>query len=168
MSFTIELEIHLQGETSRQAKAILGLDSQVVTRIMDSWSRTYLLFIRKRFIAAARGNGTWRPLAPATVQARRRKRRGRVLILRDTDLMFENVTPEFTQVYMGVQNKPKFSATIKPGENAQYPDGKSVREVMLYHQLGGPNLPQRKVIVPPDAATENKMAYDAKKIIRGK
>lgn len=164
--YVVNLEVHLTNELSRIRNVLVGLDQGVLDEVFAKWSRMYSAFIIKRFIAAARGDGTWRPLAPSTVQARRRKRRGRVLILRDSDLLFENIAPRFEQVYKTQVGKAKFAGIVDPGGNAQYPNGKSVREVMLYHQVGGPNLPQRKIFVPPPKELSSKMAYEAKQIIK--
>ncbi len=39
--------------------------------VMRQWGARYLGFVRRRFVAASRGDGTWKPLAESTIKSRR-------------------------------------------------------------------------------------------------
>lgn len=132
-------------------------------KIVEAWNRIYSAFIRKRFVRASRGDGTWQPLAPSTI-ARRRK--GSSVILRDTGLLFSQLSPGFQKMGPVVkQGQTKFVANVSFGGQGKYPDGATVTDVMSFHQTGGGNLPQRKILVDADEPTRKQMRDAAKRII---
>lgn len=134
-----------------------------VPKAMITWRNMYASYIRRRFVKASRGDGTWPPLAPSTI-ARRRKNSS--VILRDTGLLFAHVSPEFMPVTQFTLTGTKFTAAVDFIAEQQYPEaGVTVRDVLGFHQKGGGNLPQRKILVPPDAQTHNKMCAVMKKAI---
>lgn len=162
------VQVKLGGKLEKYRKLVSEGTPTTLRRVFDSWNRIFGAFIRGRFVRASRGDGTWRRLAPSTI-ARRRKGRatGAAAILRDTNLLFLNLVPTLSGAMAVENDAPKFSATFKFGGDTVYPDGDGVTtsDVASFHQEGGPNLPQRKIIVPPDEITRQKMAEAAKRII---
>jgi hypothetical protein len=136
------------------------LDPTVVQRIVQAWTKIYAQFSLKRFKAASRGDGTWRPLAPATIEAK-----GSTLILRDTDVMFKALDPELIDVFDSEVKGARFQALVRFGENVSYPSGVTVHELITFHSRGMGHLPQRKVLDDPDKVTTTEMRDVAKKIM---
>jgi hypothetical protein len=160
-----KVEIKLSGKLGYLRRLVLGQSAQLVDRILAQWSKIYAAFIRRRFVSASRGDGTWKALSESTLRGRKNKNKSRVAILRDSGLLFSQLHPTFQAVYSGSGYAPKFGALVSFGGNESYPDGLTVTDVMTFHQTGGPNLPQRKIIVQPDAATSARMAADAKRLV---
>lgn len=160
-----DVRINLNGKLSRFNRLVSGASLRVIGEVFQSWSKIFGAFIRTRFVRASRGDGTWPPLSPGTIRRRRKgKGSGSPSILRDTGLLFSHVVPTFQG--LAVQDHaPKFEATISFGGDATYPDGYTTSEIASFHQTGGGNLPQRKIIVPPDVKTKDQMAKVAKTII---
>ena len=88
------------------------------------------------------------------------------MILRDTGLLFSQVVPEIQQVL--TITKPtatRFAAIVSFGGDSQYPDGLTTTDVMAIHQVGGGNVPVRKILVPPDGKTTEQLAKAGKRIL---
>lgn len=163
--FTVEVKIGGKFETLK--KKVLE-NPQAMEPIFQQWARIFTAFIRRRFDRASRGDGTWPPLAPSTIARRRKGRKGtvrKVSILRDTGLMFRQLAPELLTVASTSKSGAIFSSTCSFGNSASYPKGPTVSQVMAFHQKGGGRLPQRKIIVDPDAKTSEQMARAAKRIV---
>lgn len=150
-------------------------------RLRKRWRLRYLNFVRVRFLKYSRGGGDWRPLAPATIAARRRGRKrgvpirvnaartgGSAAILRDTGTMFRaldigdqsNAKPITHGVRVGFIGRQR-AATIN-GKNVL-----TVAELASYHQNGGGRLPKRPMIVDPDRATLLGLIADARMAMGG-
>lgn len=129
-----------------------------VRRAMQDWVTIVGRFLTERYWRFSYGGGTWAPLKPATLV--RKEREGMLpYILRRMDLMFQSFAPAFNKPGEVSQAVP-FGVRIKFGGGMRhfYPGTtKTIAEVAMHHQEGGPNLPQRKIIVPPDAETKKKM-----------
>lgn len=155
--------VKLFGRLGKFYQITLGDDSQVMPAIMQSWTRIYTAFIRRRFVGASRGDGTWPPLAESTI---RRRRRQSDVILRDTGLLFSQLAPEFVSLAPYTQPSAyKFEAVASFGGTGRYPDGVSTTEVLMFHQLGGGRLPQRKILVDADERTREQMRRAADRLI---
>ena len=50
-----------------------GPTSPVIRNVMLQWAHRYLSFLQRRFDTYSKGGGDWKPLAPATIEARIRK-----------------------------------------------------------------------------------------------
>lgn len=165
-------------------------------QIMDQWSRVYAAFIQRRFNAASRGDGTWKPLAASTVAARQRRRKGKgkvIAILVDTGLLRRNLQPGIEEKKSVVKQPFGFEMYAYFGSDEEYPQvveyyeqvgetksgkkrykkktmrvptGVTVRDVMGFHQRGGGNLPRREILVSPDAKTKEQMGKIALRMIR--
>lgn len=148
--------------------------------ILDGWQAIYAGFIQERFDRFSRGGGDWAPLKPATIRAKRNKSEG---ILVDTGLVKTSLSPVIKGAYAGMYNPDQgrgsfhsrqvgvtetigkklgiikdksfhgLTMTLGFGGNARYPNGTSVSDVAMFHQDGAGNLPQRKILVSPDAET---------------
>lgn len=137
---------------------------EVLTEMFRELVRVYTTFLRFRFIRASRGDGTWPPLAPSTIARRKRLRRS-LLILYDTGLMFDQITPELAQLGPVYQQGSKVMANVTYGGKERYLNGTRVKAVMGYHQTGGPRLPQRKIFVPPTLGTKRVMGLAGKTVL---
>jgi hypothetical protein len=123
-------------------------------------SQVYLGFVRQRFLNAARGDGTWKPLAASTIRARlakgaksprakkmtRAQRVASLEILRDTGILFNSLSAGGAS---SVQRPIPWGIEV----------GTAVRYAK-YHQHGGHvpgRPPQRTILVAPDAGTREQM-----------
>ena len=148
----------------RPTKLLKALDGQTLasTNAAVGMIRVFVAFLRKRYAKLSRGGGEWPPLKPATIARRRNKSDA---ILRDTGLMFAQFSPEL-QKFTNLRGKKPFSAVLRFGSTAYYPDGASVAEIMSYQHHGSGHLPVRRLVVPPDAATKRQMAEVVKREIK--
>jgi len=133
--------------------------------------RTYMRFIRGRFIGASGGDGTWQPLSPYTIADRLRGGFGE-----SSRVLYSafNAQHHLGGAF-GAQNKPPPAAAVLPilirsgrlygslieggaGHIEELlPDGIRKGTGIFYaafHQSGGGRLPQREILVPPDADTD--------------
>lgn len=107
----------------------------------------YLGFTRQRFLKAARGDGTWKPLAASTIARRRKGRRrgGSPEILRDTGILFNSLSAgAHGSVIRDIPNGVEVGTQIKYAKHHQRPT-----------VPGRP--PVRKILVPPDDVTRRRM-----------
>lgn len=137
-----------------------------IDRVYRQWGARYLAFTRRRFAKQSRGGGDWTPLKPATIK-RRRKGKGKgasAAILRDTSTLFGALTIGapgnlFKRIRKGIR--------VGFGGPARYVKGKgghaTITRIAQWHQEGKGNLPERKILVEPDAATVRRMMGDAKR-----
>jgi len=161
MGFNVKIKI---GGKLARLQSIVRSDKsgQFISQLFQQLTRIYTAFIRRRFARASRGDGTWKELSPVTIARRRKHSRA---ILRDTGLLFSQLSPDLAppspiqKVGEGV-----FKTTVVFGGTATYPNGVTVTDVMSFHQKGGGRLPQRKIIVDPDPKTMQQMAASAKRI----
>lgn len=165
----VEFNVDTQAITGYLAKLADGIDPNrpgPMQRALKRAAARYLGWIRKRYLAASKGDGTWPPLSNATKMARiyarktlfrefkrrlkrakgdartqRARRRDvasgmRFEILRDTGTLFNSLSQG------------------KPGAVEQFiPNGIRVGTAIKYgkyHQEGGGRLPKRAFLVPPE------------------
>lgn len=125
---------------------------------MQDWVAIYARFLTRRYYLFSLGAGTWKHLKEATLKAKKKK--GLLpFILRATDTMFRAFAPEFAAKPGGISQQIPFGVRVGfgGGMGGLYPNGKTIAQVAMYHQLGEGNLPVRKIIVPPDTATVHEM-----------
>jgi phage gpG-like protein len=108
----------------------------------------YLGSMRERYVRAARGDGTWLPLAPSTIAGRRKGKGsgGKVEILRDTGILLNSLS-------LGANGNVQqmIDRGIEVGTVIRY---------AKHHQYGGTTPgrpPQRKILVAPDQPTRERM-----------
>ncbi|HQU42143.1 MAG TPA: hypothetical protein PK867_05000 [Pirellulales bacterium] len=81
-----------------------------------------------------------------------------ISILRDTGLLFNALAQQFVGAPGAIENKIPSGIRVGYGGPGRHPDGTAtIADIASFHQEGGPHLPQRKLIVPPDDRTTKKM-----------
>jgi len=84
---------------------------------------------------------------------------GSFSILRDVGLLYDVLAPTFSGAPGQLQEDIPFGVRVGFGGPARHPDGTAtIADIASFHQIGGPHLPQRKIIVPPDEPTQKVMA----------
>ena len=142
----------------KRFQRILKSNRGEVTEAYNDWAKYYAEFTRKRFNRMSRGGGSWRRLKPATIRAKRREGwpwPKRILIR--SKKMRDSLRPRFIRRTSTVK-KRGIGMEISYGTKLKYRGGPRVSQVMKYHQMGGGNLPRRKIFINPDAETQKKMA----------
>lgn len=163
------ITIRLGGRLNRSRQVFLNADSEARAKILKSWTQTYGNFIYQRFKRASAGDGTWPPLAPATLARRRARGNNSDAIHIDTGVLFKNLDPQFVTYYDTQIFRNRFEAIVGfTTKDVVYPDGTMLDDVMLFCQLGNPsqNRPPRKILVPPTKDVQDKMAKDGKEIVK--
>lgn len=135
---------------------------EIMGALFAIYDRLYRAFIIKRWLKFAKGSGNWKRLKPATIRAK-----GHALILIDTKLAIQTVEPAFQEFFSVKPDKRTiYRADVSFGSNAVYDNGKTVNQVMGYHQVGGGHLPQRKVLISPDGPTKRAMEVEGKEKLK--
>lgn len=81
-----------------------------------------------------------------------------ISILRDKGLLFNALAPAFSGAPGQLQEDIPFGVRVGFGGPGRHPDGAAtIADIASFHQEGGPHLPQRKIIVPPDEPTRERM-----------
>ncbi len=149
-----------------------------VDTMLKQWGSRYLAFLRRRFTAFSTGGGDWPDLAPSTKKARRgpqrrkkaRRKSGsaktttrgsgqRFAILRDTGTLLAALNVgapgnKCDRVPNGIE--------AGFGGPARHPKGKAtIADIARFHNEGSGDLPQRRIIVPPNNETVEGMRQDA-------
>jgi hypothetical protein len=89
-----------------------------------------------------------------------------VSILRNLGLLFAALSPEFIRKPGQLQEDIPFGVRVGYGGPGKYPGSKaSIADIASFHQEGRGRLPVRKIIVPPDDQTMQKMADDMRRAI---
>ena len=108
---------------------------------MEMWAKTYRAFLQARHKRLAKGGGEWPPL---------KKPNRRNLILRDTDTIYQSVSPDFKPAFGAVQKHKVKGIEVGFGGGGKHPKAKmTVARLILLHQTGAGRLPVRRVIVEP-------------------
>jgi hypothetical protein len=158
----VSIKVKLTGlkkfQSALQSDLRLKSNGPIRSALQD-WVVIWGRFLTERYQRFSQGGGNWPALKPATLVAKERK--GLLpWILRATDLMFQAFAPELVAKPGYLSEEIPFGVRLKfgGGMHQLYPGTtKTVAEVAMYHQQGGGNLPQRKIIVPPDVETRKKM-----------
>jgi hypothetical protein len=150
---------------ARFKRAVKG-DRALSLRITRMWEARLKGFLQTRFAKQSRGGGEWPPLAPSTIERRRKGRgTGSAAILRDTGLLFTALQPG-TIAPGGLTKHGQLQLEVGYGGSAKHKSGGvSIADIASFHQTGGGNLPQRGIIVKPDSAVLSSMAKDAEKLL---
>lgn len=122
---------------------------------LHEWAVLLARFLTRRWYEG----DNWKALKPATV-ARKLKQGLLPYILRATDQMFQAFAPELARKPGRVTQDVPFGVRVGFGGGMRYPHSTakmSIAQLAMIHQLGLGNVPVRKIIVPPDAATRAKM-----------
>jgi hypothetical protein len=182
--------------TAADAAGGSRLDGPWFDTMRKQWLSRYGTYVRRRFISNSLGEGgDWAPLALATILARRsggsfagvrrarkagtakgRDTRGggglvdsgrAVSTLRDTGTLYRalafkgrgNVSEDTP---LGVE----FGFAAIPHAARKGGANKSIAQIARYHDAGGGNLPQRRILWQPDAALLSSLARDAARAVK--
>lgn len=131
----------------------------------------YLNFIQRRYLKAARGDGTWPDLSYATKRNRVSQRKAlQAMFAKRMKAAMSGVSGSRKLARMNVISGMNFEilrdtsllfnslSQTKPNSIEEFiPFGIRVGTAVKYakyHQEGGPRLPKREIFVPPDSATQ--------------
>lgn len=136
---------------------LTGTDSN---NMLVSFGRRYLAFIRERFRVNRAGGGDWKPLAPSTLK-QGGPRRG---ILDVTGAVFNALRiGQPGNLFQRIQ----YGIRVGFGGDAKHPDANAtIAQVAIWQDQGTAHVPQRQIIVPPDAALKKQMQDDAKRTVQ--
>jgi hypothetical protein len=124
--------------------------SERLTVVYKKWAVRYRAFLQKRFDAASKGDGTWKPLADSTIAGRRK---GSSTILRDTGVLFAALTPTWVAPPGSVNELIDGGVRVGFGGSESHPGGLvTIADIAGFHQDGGGNLPKREIMVDPPQA----------------
>jgi len=140
-----------------------GAGNGPIRRAMRRWGVRYRGFAQERFDVFSKGGGDWPDLAEST-KAGRRHGHGPgsgFSILRDTNTLFSALDPIFVGNPGQYQQDVPYGIRVGYGGPGKHPDGQAtIWDIARFHDTGGGRLPQRKLIVPPDAKTLEQMRVD--------
>lgn len=153
----------------RVAAAVRDQDGPL-RKVYKQWAARMRGFLQERFDTFSKGGGDWAPLAVSTIKGRRKgkkKSKKGPTILRDTGILFAALQPEFVGTPGAVEEDVPFGVMVGYGGPAPHGDGPvSIAEIAGFHQLGGPNLPRREIIVDPSPSVLTSMAGDMERALR--
>ncbi len=143
-----------------------------IRRAMRQWAARYRGFAQQRFDKFSKGGGDWPPLAASTKARRRKARKGSKgarsfsLLRSDASLLFNALNPTWTRKPGALQQDIQFGVRVGFGGPAKHPGGKAtIADIAGFHDSGAGNLPERKIIVVPDARTLVSMANDMERAL---
>jgi hypothetical protein len=160
-----QIKIDLKG-LKQFAQGLHG-SSAAVYKTLKQWGARYRSFLQLRYERYAAGGGDWPPLKPATIKRRKKGGAGGVQILRDTNTLFNALSPivaapgGFEEI-----NVAKFSVTVGYGGGAIHPSSKSgvtIADIAAFHNFGMGFNPVRLIMALPDQHTINGMVADAQR-----
>lgn len=158
MAKRVRLNVNGLNRFGREVRRSFG--GGPIDAMYKKWGARYLAFVRRRFVKFSRGGGDWAPLDPQTVKRRRKgKGRGGAATLRDTGTLLTALTVGspgnlFKRTSRGIR--------VGFGGPSRHPDGKAtIADIARFHDAGSGDLPQRSIIVAPDAPTITRMNADA-------
>lgn len=122
---------------------------------LKQWAAIYRGFIQERFDKYSKGGGNWRALSPVTIAGRRKGSGVSAVatILRDTGTLFVALDPG--KLNPGaIEKHTAFGVTVGYGGSGSHPKGKmTIAKLAAIHDQGLGRMPQRQIIVGPDAKT---------------
>jgi len=135
-------------------------ESRPIRDAVEQWGVLLTEFLSDRWLIFSLGGGTWKALNPKYLAWKIRKDY-LPFILRMTDQAFNLFSAKFTRKPGAISGDVKFGVRVGFSEAMQVPHQTNpqmtVAAIMMLHQQGIGNLPQRKIIVGPDTATRAKM-----------
>lgn len=144
-----------------------------INNAIKKWAARYRSFIQERFANFSRGGGDWPPLKASTIRARRkgRKKGGGLTaaILRDTNTLFNALSPEFTNKPGAIQEEIPFGVRVGYGGPGKYTKKNkgtaTIADIANFHQIGAGHLPVREIIVQPSERLLQQMGDDMNKAL---
>lgn len=154
-------QLHASAKQTGNVRSRTGRDPW--DTMYRQWSFRYSGFVRRRFnqLSRAGGGGGWAPYAKST--RRRRGRKDKASMLRDTSTMFGGLTVGAKgNITKRIKNGVRFGF----GGNDRHPEGKlTIARLANIHHGGSRrrNIPARPIIVGPDGQTRRGMLQDARR-----
>lgn len=154
------------GGTRRQKVSKAGRTIRTARKTLANASQRLDKLILKGKGDSGRANLAWfqirraaQRIAKARGTAEAQASMAGISILRDKGLLFNVTAPEFTGAIGQLQEDIPFGVRVGFGGPGRHPDGTAtIADIAGFHQEGGPRLPQRKIIVPPDEPAQGRMA----------
>lgn len=148
-------------------------NNAVMEDALNEVASEFRAMMMKRYKAYSRGGGDWKPLSKITLEKRRKGRgKGKDAILIDTSGLIQAVG---VMTHVGAENKIDGThITIGFSDQTHDEGGDTYNQIANLHQNGGWTeidgkrvfVPQRKILVEPDAGQTKKLERIAAKIIR--
>lgn len=148
-------------------------NNAVMEDALNEVASEFRAMMMKRFKAYSRGGGDWKPLSKAAIARRRKgKGKGNDAILIDTGGLIQAVG---VMTSVGAENKIDGThITIGFSDRAHEGGGDTYNQIASLHQNGGWTeidgkrvfVPQRKILVEPDAGQTKKLERIATKVIQ--
>lgn len=167
MSDSKHVRINVSGIEKYRATINRGLagggSSNPIRKAFRQMAVVYRSFLQLHFDRSSKGGGDWPSLAESTRKRRRKARKGakggrRFSILRNTGLLFNVLCPVFVQRPGAIEQDISNGIRIGFGGPGRHPDGQAtIADIAYFHDRGKGILPQREIIVGPDAATLDRM-----------
>jgi len=132
------------------------------------WGARYMTFTRRRFNRLSAGSGGWRPLKSQTGRRRKKARRSARGKARRHSILVETGTLRnalSTGMPGNLSERLRTPAGIRVGfsTDAHNGDGLTIRQLAVIHDQGLGNVPQRTILVRPDAKTVRGMMSDSER-----
>lgn len=162
ITFKVDLEdlTKFKNVTDRDLR---GSGTGPIRVALKQWALRYRTFLRKRYLAFSRGGGNWPPLKPATIRRRRKKSTG---ILIDTGSMITAFEPVFAGKPGQLEETIPFGIRVGVGGSGNHPEANMpMARLFEIHNAGEGHVPERKIVVPPDAQTVDGMVSDMERAI---
>jgi hypothetical protein len=136
-------------------------NNAVMEDALNEVASEYRTMMMKRYKAYSRGGGDWKPLSPATIARRRKgKGKGSDKILIDTGGLIQAVG---VMTHVGAENKIDGTHITIGFSDRAHEGGDTYNQIASWHQNG---VPQRKILVEPDAGQTKKLERIATKVIQ--
>lgn len=150
-----------------------GATPEMIQEALEKTAGPYYAFLRTRFEEFSAGGGDWAPLAESTLERRRHgSGSGDDQILRDTGGLMRSINNlgqyGGKQEISGTTLVFSFAPVQHGPDSAGRPSKGTYAAIAAAHQEGNPdrNLPQRKIIVPPDEETKEQMKAQLLRVIK--
>jgi len=116
-------------------------------------------------VTYSRGGGNWKPLK----RKRRRGKRARASLLRDTGTLFAALNVVFSGAAGQLQKLIPKGIRVGFGGPGKHPKALiTVAELAAVHNFGLGRVPKREIIVDPSIKVLNEMANDIKRFWNGR
>ena len=163
---TVSLSLNVIGNLASEVEAQIARGKQgPINDVFTKWAARYRSFAQERFDVFSKGGGDWPDLAPSTKAARKKNKKS-FSILRDTNTLFAALNATFGGAPGAIEIREMYKVVVGYGGPASHPSGGIVAEIAGFHQAGGPTLPQRKIIVPPNDDLKKNMKADMVEAIK--
>ena len=146
-------------------KAGSAASSEPLGWMFTQWGNRYMTFTRVRYKKFSMGGGNWRPLKSTTTRRRKKARKSakgkrRHAILVENRTLFNALSPEFSG-HLNERLREPAGVRVGFGNAPHDNDAITIRELAVIHDQGLGHMPQRQILVKPDAKTVRDMMSDS-------